>query len=195
MKLEEFTGGYIQGLEETLRDIPLEQIAELGSILYEAYREGRQIFVLGNGGSAAAASHWVCDFNKGINTPNSRRAKFVSLADNTGIVTALGNDISYDEIFAYQLENFAGPGDVVLALSVSGNSPNLLRGLECGKKLGCKTAAIVGDYGGKAGEQADFTLTIPSRNYGIVEDIHLILNHVISQYFLEKNKQEEKNAS
>ena len=95
----------------------------------------------------------------------------MSLSDNTGIVTALGNDISYDEIFSYQLENFCRPGDVVLALSVSGNSPNLVKGLALAAGVGCTTAAIIGGYDGKLGSMADICLVVPSRNYGVVEDV------------------------
>lgn len=189
MKLDCFSKDYFSQLNSVLDSLDAQALQQMGGLLRAAYLDGKNIFILGNGGSAACATHWVCDFNKGVNVPGRPRAKVVSLSDNTGIVTALGNDISYDEIFAYQLENFCEPGDVVLALSVSGNSPNLVRGLECAASHGCKTAAIIGDYNGKIGGMADVCLTIPSRNYGVVEDVHLILNHVFSQCLKMENQE------
>lgn len=189
MKLDHFSKDYFSQLNNVLNALDAQALQRLGELLRTAYLEGRTIFVLGNGGSAACATHWVCDFNKGVNVPGRPRAKVVSLSDNTGIVTALGNDLSYDEIFSYQLENFCQPDDVVLALSVSGNSPNLVKGLELAAARGCKTAAIIGDYNGKIGAMADVCLTIPSRNYGVVEDVHLILNHVLSQCLRMENQE------
>ena len=184
-----FYNDYCTSLTETLAAIAPEELTAIEEAMWKAYQAEQNIFILGNGGSAACATHWVCDFNKGINTENSKRAKLFSLSDNTGIVTALGNDISYGEIFAYQLKNFCRPGDLVIALSVSGNSENLVRGMEYAHSAGCFTAAIIGDYNGKIGSMADVCLHIPSRNYGVVEDIHLVLNHIISQYFREKNQE------
>ena len=189
MELGSFSKEYFSELSGVLNALDTAKLDALAGVLYSAYRQGRSIFVLGNGGSAACATHWVCDFNKGINVPGCPRAKVVSLSDNTGIVTALGNDISYDEIFSYQLENFCHPGDVVLALSVSGNSPNLVNGLAFAAGVGCTTAAIIGGYDGKLGSMADICLVVPSRNYGVVEDVHLILNHVLSQYFRRRNQE------
>lgn len=182
-----FFTDYCDHLSETLSKIDPQELIALQDALWSAYQRERNIFILGNGGSAACATHWVCDFNKGINTVASKRAKVFSLSDNTGILTALGNDISYDEIFSYQLKNFCQKGDLVIALSVSGNSANLIQGLQYAHAAGCTTAAVIGDYHGKIGPMADVCLHIPSRNYGIVEDIHLILNHSFSQLFREKN--------
>lgn len=187
MNLSEFYDQYTHQLEYTLGLLDQRALESFAATLYEAYQNEKQIFVLGNGGSAACATHWVCDFNKGVTTPRSKRAKLISLSDNTGIVTALGNDVSYHDIFSYQLRNFAAPGDVVVVLSVSGNSANLTEAVEYAKSINCHTLAALGGFDGKIGGMVDTCLWISSRNYGIVEDIHLILNHLVSQYFRERN--------
>lgn len=182
-----FFTDYCDDLSNTLSRLEADELTAMQEALWNAYQSGNSIFILGNGGSAACATHWVCDFNKGINTASGKRAKVISLSDNTGILTALGNDISYDDVFSYQLKNFCQKGDLVVALSVSGNSENLVRGLQYAHEAGCKTAAVIGGYNGKIGAMADVCLHIPSQNYGIVEDIHLILNHTISQLFHKRN--------
>jgi D-sedoheptulose 7-phosphate isomerase len=184
---QNFYKSYNHGLIESLNTIDITQLTELTDAIDRAYQNGQQIFVLGNGGSAACASHWVCDFNKGVNTPNSKRMKMYSLSDNTAIVSALGNDISYNDIFSYQLNNFAKAQDLIICLSVSGKSQNLISAVEYGNTIGCNTFSIIGDYQGELGKKSKKAIVIKSKNYGVVEDIHLIINHVISQYIKEKN--------
>ena len=119
--LNQFYTNYCEDFYHVLKSIDQNSLEKLYHMLNEAYRSEKRIFILGNGGSCASATHWVCDMGKGINTETSQRMKIISLADNTGIVTALGNDISFDDIFEYQLRNLAEPGDLVISLSVSGN--------------------------------------------------------------------------
>jgi len=185
-----FTQYHVQ-LSDILCKINPNQVQQLLDQLEKARNSGRNIFLIGNGGSAAAATHWVCDMGKGINTEKSKRLKITALSDNTGIVTALGNDVSYDQVFKYQLENFAGPGDLLICLSVSGSSPNLLSAAQYAKATGCATAAIIGGYDGELKDICDLTITVPSKNYGIVEDVHLILNHILSQYIRQLNEGEQ----
>ena len=187
MDFNGFKSEYINQLDEVLRNIDHDDFEKFVSLITDAYENGRMIFVIGNGGSAACATHWVCDFNKGVNVSGSPRAKVVSLSDNTGIVSAIGNDISYDDIFSYQLANFASEGDLVIALSVSGKSPNLLNGLKMAREKGCRTASVIGDYNGSLKNLSDVCIVIPSKNYGVVEDIHLIINHIITQYLKSRN--------
>lgn len=184
-----FYKNYIEELKTTLDLISLIDTKNIFKMIKDSYEQESNIFVIGNGGSAACATHWVCDFNKGINIEGKKRARMVSLSDNTGILTAIGNDISYDDIFSYQLENFCKSGDLLIALSVSGNSKNLIKGIETARTLGCTTVAIIGGYSGKIGNLADFTLVVPSENYGIVEDVHLIINHIFSQFILKLNQE------
>jgi len=188
---QNFCESYSKNLVDSLQSIDINQLSNLTDALEHAYQNGNQVFVLGNGGSAACASHWVCDFNKGINTTNSKRMKMYSLSDNTSIISALGNDISYNDIFSYQLKNLANPGDLIICLSVSGKSQNLLSAVEYGIKIGCDTFSIVGDYKGELGEMTRQSIIINSKNYGIVEDLHLVINHIISQYIKDRNFEEK----
>lgn len=143
-----------------------------------------RLFICGNGGSAASADHWVCDYMKGINEDTNRfpSAKAISLTSNGPLITAIANDIGYDQIFAKQLDYYKPNGtDVLICLSVSGNSPNIIAALYKAKTIGMKSIALTGGDGGKAGTICDFHCNIPSYNYGIVEDIHMIILHAISQ--------------
>lgn len=180
--LSDFYNNYTRQLSSALELLDIDALSSLLSLMLDACGNRRQIFILGNGGSAACASHWVCDFNKGATTPGHSRIKMHCLSDNASIVSAISNDITNDEIFAYQLENLATSGDLIICLSVSGNSPNLLTAARRGRELGCHTAAIIGDYSGRLGPLCDLCITIKSQNYGVVEDLHLIINHILSQY-------------
>ena len=177
---------YQQKLAEALDAIRPTDLEALAGLLEDAIAQKRQVFVLGNGGSAATATHWVCDFNKGTAVPGFPRARFICLSDNLSTFTALANDLSYGDVFTEQLKNFLEPGDVVLGLSVSGNSKNVTKALAYAGESGAVTMAIVGDFDGKMLSVAQTSLCIHSRNYGIVEDIHIILGHTISQYIRDK---------
>jgi D-sedoheptulose 7-phosphate isomerase len=162
--------------------IPLAELERLLEWVQEVRRQGAQLFVLGNGGSAAAASHWACDFGKGVNVPGQPRFRVLAPADLVPWFTALANDVSYADALAEQLRNWVRPGDLVLALSVSGNSENLVRAFVAARGQGARLAAVVGAGGGRLRELADLALVIPSRDYGVVEDLHLTINHAISQF-------------
>jgi len=183
-----FFDDYSAELRNTMDQISREEIEKLYALLNEARENGKHVFVLGNGGSAAAASHWVCDFGKGINTENSKRLKIFSPVDNSAVFSAYGNDCAYDQTFVEQLKNLLEVGDLVVSLSVSGNSGNLLEGHRYAKKAGAKTVCIVGDKNGKLIDMSDLSIVIKSMNYGIVEDIHLILAHTMSQYMRASNE-------
>lgn len=173
---------YLEEFMAALKALDAGMLEEIMKQLELARQEGRQVFVIGNGGSAASSAHWVCDFGKGINFGESKRLRVFSLADNLAIQTALSNDIAYDEIFTEQLKNYLNPGDVIIGLSVSGNSENVVKALDYGKKHGATTVSIVGKARGRMTELADIPLVVESENYGIVEDIHMFIAHVISQY-------------
>jgi D-sedoheptulose 7-phosphate isomerase len=173
---------YRTHLIDTLNEIDTDILGKICFLMDRACSNGKQVFVLGNGGSAAAASHWVCDFGKGINSGDSARMKIFSLADNASIFSALGNDFSYEDTFAEQLKNYLTEGDLVISLSVSGNSPNLIKAQKYAKSRNAITVAIIGDYDGKISEFSDVLLVIKSKNYGVVEDIHIVIGHALSQY-------------
>jgi D-sedoheptulose 7-phosphate isomerase len=173
----------IQTLDFAMVDRIMEQL--------EAARvEGRKVFVIGNGGSASSASHWTCDFGKGVNVGDNKRFHMVSIVDHLPWVTALGNDISYDDIFVEPLKNLMEAGDLLIGLSVSGNSENIVRAFQYAKENGAKTISLIGNGAGKLSQLSDMTLVIPSGDYGIVEDVHMFVNHVISQFLKRKYVQE-----
>ena len=174
-----FFDTYSEMLNDTIDGLKREDIQKLFDLIEETRNNGKHLFVLGNGGSAAAASHWVCDFGKGI--------KIFSPADNGAIFSALGNDCGYETTFVEQMKNFLEPGDLVLTFSVSGSSSNLVEAHRYAKEIGAKTACVVADKGGKIIGMSDFAMIIPSENYGVVEDIHVILGHAISQQIYADN--------
>ena len=157
-------------------------LEQLHAELERVRREGRQLFVLGNGGSAAAASHWACDFGKGAVVPGQRRFRVHSPSEQLSWHTALANDVAYADALAEQLRNWIDPGDLVIALSVSGNSENLVRAAEAAQAAGARLVAIVGAARGRLAGMADQALVLESHDYGVVEDLHLTINHVLSQF-------------
>src|SRR5262249_40769714 len=148
-------------------------VAQLIEKLRQALREDRQIFVFGNGGSAANATHFATDLGKGASDKLSRRFRVLCLNDNTSWITALGNDYRYEEVFVRQLMNYGRPGDLALALSVSGNSPNTVRAVEWARKNGLDTVALVGAKRGRLADIAETAIVIDSPHYGRVEDAHM----------------------
>jgi len=180
--LQEFASFYFRGLAQCYQEVPLEKLERAVEALLRAQREGRTIFILGNGGSASTASHMAVDLGKGTSQHVRPRFRVISLADNIGLITAWANDASYDVVFKEQLENLLQPGDVVIAISASGNSPNVLRAVEYANQHGATTIGLIGFGGGKLKDLVQIDLTVSSRNYGQVEDFHLSLNHIFSQY-------------
>jgi D-sedoheptulose 7-phosphate isomerase len=151
----------------------------------DARANGRHIFVCGNGGSASTASHFVCDINKGASYTREQRFKMMALTDNLATLTAYSNDVSYECAFTEQLKNFAEPGDVVMAISGSGNSRNVLLAIEYANSIGCKTIALTGRDGGKLGPLAQLNIQVPVPHMGRIEDAHMIVCHMIGYYFMD----------
>jgi D-sedoheptulose 7-phosphate isomerase len=183
--MHDWIGNYIARQKEALDSIPPDGVASLVGILREAWREDRQIFVFGNGGSAANASHFVTDLGKGASDKLSRRFRCMSINDNAPWMTALGNDYAYDQVFAKQLSNFGRAGDVVLAMSVSGSSPNLVKAFEWANQHKLQTIALVGAKRGKLAEIATHAIVIDSDHYGRVEDAHMTICHLLAYAFME----------
>jgi D-sedoheptulose 7-phosphate isomerase len=157
-----------------------------------------RLYIMGNGGSAASADHWVCDYMKGINEDVIRgdilNVKAISLASNGPLVTALANDMGYEHIFAKQLQYYRCQyGDVVLAMSASGNSKNVINGLLNASRLGATTVALTGFTGGEAAKIADINVHVPSFNYGVVEDCHMMILHAISQRIRYRDAADRKS--
>jgi len=176
---------YLKSQKAALDSIPVAAVEGLIEQFRQALREDRQIFVLGNGGSAANASHFATDLGKGASDKLGRRFRILTLNDNVSWMTALGNDYAYDEIFLRQLMNYGKKGDLIFAMSVSGSSPNVVRAMEWARDNGLKTIALVGGKRGKLADIAETLIAIDSPHYGRVEDAHMGICHMICYAFME----------
>jgi D-sedoheptulose 7-phosphate isomerase len=187
--------GYLRQLGAAVDALPQERLSTLGEMLYRAYRNEKHVFTLGNGGSASTASHMAADLAKNTIGPNMERFRILSLNDNVALVTALSNDVGYDQVFAEQLTNLIRPGDVLISISGSGNSPNVLRAMRYARASSATNIALLGFDGGQAMELADEYVLVPASDYGIVEDLHMVLDHVLTAYFTARLDEEERAKS
>lgn len=157
--------------------MPFEDVDRVASLLVEAYEQERSIFLFGNGGSAALASHFACDLGKGTANGSKKRFRVMALTDNVPLMTAWANDSKFEDIFAEQLANFARPGDIAFAISGSGNSPNVLLALKAAKAIGSITVGLGGFAGGRMRALCDLCIVVPCDNMQIIEDLHLCVAH------------------
>jgi D-sedoheptulose 7-phosphate isomerase len=181
--MEHHLDEYLERLQEAVQSLPRERMNALGETLFRAYRYNKQVFVMGNGGSSSTASHMAADLAKNTIGPNMKRFRIVSLNDNAAIMTALANDLGYENVFSEQLTNLVQAGDVLIVVSASGNSPNVLKAMHYARSRSAEVVALLGFDGGAAAELADIALVVPSDHYGVVEDVHLIINHILVEYF------------
>lgn len=177
---------YLDSMAEVLKKLDQQSVAEYADLLYAAWQENRCVYLFGNGGSAFSASHHALDYVKTASVDNQRRLRAISLVDNIGVTTAIGNDISFDETFVYPLEVHARPGDVAVVISCSGNSPNAVKGCRWAKENKMTVVALTGFDGGVIGTLADLHINIPSDNYGIIEDLHMTIGHIGAQLLRNK---------
>lgn len=183
--MEDYVSKYIDGQISALKSIPAGEVSKLISLFRRALDDDRQIFVCGNGGSAANASHFVTDLGKGSSDKTYRRFRCIALNDNVSWMTALGNDYDYSEIFSRQLMNLAKPGDILMVLSVSGSSPNLVKAAQWAREHKVTVISLVGGKRGKLPELSDHVLVIDDTHYGRVEDAHMGICHIICYAFME----------
>jgi D-sedoheptulose 7-phosphate isomerase len=177
---------YLKAQKSALDSIPAEAVAQIVDKLHAALKEDRHIFVFGNGGSAANASHFATDLGKGSSDKIGKRFRVLSLTDNVSWMTALANDYSYEDSFVGQMQNFGKAGDIALGISVSGNSPNCVKALEWAKKHDLRTIALVGAKRGRMAEVAEQTIVINDTHYGRVEDAQMAICHLVCYAFMEK---------
>lgn len=175
-----FANNYFDKIKVICDKIDLDGISDIIKTLEKKIKQGKMIFVAGNGGSAATASHIVCDLGKTVG------ARALCLSDGVPLLTALGNDCSYDDIFSQPLKNLGKKGDLLLVITGSGNSKNIIKVVDTAKKLGIETIGFLGMGGGKVKSMLDNFFLVPSDEYGPIEDFHLILNHLITAYFAKK---------
>jgi D-sedoheptulose 7-phosphate isomerase len=177
---------YLSGLQHTLNQLPVDLVERVITILEEARRSSRKIFILGNGGSASTASHFVCDLAKNTRNDGWPDFRVIGLSDNMAIFSALANDEGYENVFSQQLASLVERGDIVIGISTSGNSPNVLRAIELANQVEATTIGFTGFDSGRLGALVDINLHVPSNCIEHVEDIHLILEHMISKVLREK---------
>ncbi|MDQ2715259.1 MAG: SIS domain-containing protein [Chloroflexota bacterium] len=176
---------YFSDLEQMLRAISLPQLERVLMLLEQAYRAGHRVFVMGNGGSAATASHFALDLAKNTIMPGAPRLKAISLTDHVPLITAWSNDTAYEHVFAEQLANMIEPGDVVIGISASGNSLNVINAIMLAKKSRGATIALLGAQGGRIKDIVDAYVLAPGQNIEQEEDAHMILTHVITRHMRE----------
>lgn len=172
---------YVQKLNDALWSVDTGSLQKAADLIADTAANGRTIFVCGNGGSAAIADHLTCDCLKGIRSDTHIRPRVVSLCSNGPLLTAIANDMSYDRVFSYQLESLMRKGDILITISSSGNSPNIISAIEAAQDMKNKVISFCGFAGGGS-LKADIPVHVKSDNYGVVEDIHQSLMHIIAQH-------------
>ena len=177
---------YRAALLEAIDLIDIGRVEQAIEWFDEARRGSKNIFVCGNGGSASTASHFTCDMVKGASHNREARFRIMALVDSLATLTAYSNDVSYDAVFIEQLKNFAQPGDLLMCISGSGNSPNVVRAMEYGNSVGCKTIALTGRDGGKLGPLAQLSIQVAVPHMGRIEDAHMVVCHMIAYHFMEE---------
>lgn len=180
MKPADQARDYLAGLAQMLRAVPPDMIAKIAQILEHARSEGRTVVLFGNGGSAANASHIALDLSKTTSRAGAARLRVIALTDNVPLITAWANDVAYERVFAEQLDNLVGPGDVAIALSCSGTSPNVVTAVRRARELGATTIALTGFEGGHLKALVDLCLVVPGQHMGQLEDAHLAIGHILT---------------
>jgi D-sedoheptulose 7-phosphate isomerase len=183
MAMQRFRGsidGYFEQVQAALAGVRREPIHETVTCLYRAWEQGKRVFLLGNGGSASTASHMANDLCKATIVTGQARMRVHSLADNISLITAWANDSSFDVVFREQLVNLLEPGDVVLAITASGNSPNVLRAIEYAREQGAVTIAWTGRSGGRVKDMVDCCVHAATEDVGMIESVHLVIDHLVT---------------
>jgi D-sedoheptulose 7-phosphate isomerase len=172
-------GLYLQNVNAVLDRISVPEIEEVVATFFRAYLQGRALYIFGNGGSAALASHTACDLGKGTAINGNKRLRVISLTDNVALITALANDVAYEDIFAAQLQPLIEPGDVAFAISGSGNSPNVLKALAVAREAGGISIGLTGFQGGRMRALCDACIIVPSEHMQQIEDAHVCIMHSV----------------
>lgn len=183
-----FAEQYKSEVVRAVAQVDLAKVHQAIEWFKEAREQQRQIFVFGNGGSASTASHFTCDMVKGASYGRTSRFRIIALTDSLPTITAYSNDVAYESIFVEQLQNFARRGDLAMGISGSGNSSNVLRAIEYANSIGCRTLALTGRDGGKLGSLAQLSIQVPQQHMGRIEDVHMIVCHMIAYYFMEESR-------
>lgn len=186
-RLRDYLQAYLKKTLDTLESIPLDAVEDVIAVLHQARARRNQVFVCGNGGSAATASHFANDLGKGASYGRDLRFRVIALTDNVAWLTALANDVSYDDIFVEQLKNFAMPDDVLVAFSGSGESENVIRAVEWAEERGLITVGISGQSG-RLVERVRYPVRVGSSHMGRIEDAHFLIQHLIGYSFMDSDQ-------
>jgi len=194
-KSKDFYSEYINQKNDLLQKVDFKELDKIINLLKRCFKNNNILYTCGNGGSSSLADHFTCDFIKQTNNQTDLKVKSISLTSNFSLISAIANDINYDQIFSFQIEKLCKRNDILFLFSVSGNSPNLIEAIKKAKKIGLKTVSFTGFNGGKLSKMSDLNLNFPIANFGIVEDCHISIMHFLSQYLRNinlKNKNFEK---
>lgn len=186
LSAERFAQWYRSEALANWKSLDVDAVAALAELVAKTHEDGGTLYVMGNGGSAATASHFAVDLCKTAGVKGKRPLKVVCLNDNVPALTAIANDLSFDEVFAHQIDALVEPGDLVLLISGSGNSPNLVRAHEAAKRCGASTAALLGFDGGKLKALADVNVHVLSDQYGVIEDMHMAVGHMLTFWLKQR---------
>ena len=186
-----YVEAYFSQISEAAASVDSDKVEQAAAILTKAYASGKMVYSCGNGGSAAIANHLVCDHCKLVRTDTDLTPKIVSLSTTVEMITAIGNDISYDEIFAYQLDALGEAEDVLVTISSSGDSENIIRAIQVAKAKGMPVISMTGFTGGRSSKAADVNLHVTADNYGVIEDVHQSLMHLLAQYVRHQHMDED----
>ncbi|MCP4766948.1 MAG: SIS domain-containing protein [Gammaproteobacteria bacterium] len=185
MNCDKWIETYIEAQIRVLRELPVKDIARFVNIVQQTLEDNKQLIMFGNGGNAASASHFAADMGKGASDAIGQRFRVLSLNDNLSWLTAIGNDYAYEDVFYRQLENMAQAGDVLICGSVSGNSPNCVKAFEWGQQNGLTSVAITSSRKGRLAELATLPIVVPDEHYGRVEDVQMMIYHMVAFAFME----------
>ncbi len=185
MNCDKWIETYIEAQIRVLRELPVKDIARFVNIVQQTLEDNKQLIMFGNGGNAASASHFAADMGKGASDAIGQRFRVLSLNDNLSWLTAIGNDYAYEDVFYRQLENMAQAVDVLICGSVSGNSPNCVKAFEWGQQNGLTSVAITSSRKGRLAELATLPIVVPDEHYGRVEDVQMMIYHMVAFAFME----------
>ncbi len=194
MNIKDFTKNYVNKLKELLTQIDLKAIEDIQIQIEKSVKNSSKIYLLGNGGSLATASHMANDLGIGLKRRDLINIDIISLGDNSAVTSAIANDIGYENIFYMQLKNILKPNDMILAISCSGNSSNIIKAVKYAKEVGSTIIGVTGFDGGELKSLSDvkFHVNTPNGEYGLVEDVHMILDHILYSYYIYKGINSER---
>lgn len=192
--IQPFLDDYFGQITEAHRSVDRDAVISACATLEQGFRDGVMLFTGGNGGSAAIANHLLCDYVKGIQTDTTFRPRVISMSANLELMLAIANDICFEDIFLYQVRTMGREGDILMTISSSGNSENIVRAVSWAKDNGLRTIALTGFSGGRSARIADVNIHVEAANYGIVEDVHQSIMHIIAQYLRQSEMAEDAIA-